>query len=253
MGNSQPNAVTFSTDNYSIYNGFEVSANARFSKGLLFGGVTTRADGDPPTATVKCRQPGTLRGTIQTPCASAITVRPFRTLAKGLGLLHDALRHPGEQLARIVAQGTGWQRTTRSLPQLPAGTIIRRSVRDAQPINVNLIEPNTLFLDRMKQLDAARSARRSASAASRTQGFVDVFNVLNAGTVTSVTRPTYGANPATRTWMNPASDSHRPHDPVRHAVGVLGEDARKQGYAEDAERRVRRAQKRSEVQARPAR
>jgi hypothetical protein len=55
----------------------------------------------------------------------------------------------------------------------------------------------------MNQLDA-RVGKTFRFGRFQAQGFVDVFNVLNAGTVLSVVT-TYGANPATRTWMNPSS------------------------------------------------
>ena len=86
-------------------------------------------------------------------------------------------------------------------------------------ISVNLVKPDTLFLDYQKQVDA-RVGKNFTFGRFRMQGFVDIFNVFNAGTVTTVNE-TYGANPATRTWMNPTAILSRPHGPVRHAVGVL--------------------------------
>ena len=63
VGVATDNLRTFSDVNRTIYNGFEVSANARFSKLLLFGGITTdrRAPTDcdgstnatPPRATIR--------------------------------------------------------------------------------------------------------------------------------------------------------------------------------------------------------
>jgi hypothetical protein len=70
-------------------------------------------------------------------------------------------------------------------------------------INVNLIEPDTLFLDYQNQLDG-RVGKTFRFGRFTAQGFVDVFNVLNAGTVTTVNQ-TYGAVAATRTWMNPTA------------------------------------------------
>ena len=55
----------------------------------------------------------------------------------------------------------------------------------------------------MNQIDA-RLGKTFRFGRFQAQGFMDVFNVLNAGTVTSV-NTTYGANPATRTWMNPTT------------------------------------------------
>ena len=57
----------------------------------------------------------------------------------------------------------------------------------------------------MNQLDA-RVGKTFRFGRFQAQGFMDIFNVMNAGTVTSVDT-TYGANPATRTWMNPTAFS----------------------------------------------
>ncbi len=66
---------------------------------------------------------------------------------------------------------------------------------------MNLIEPNTVFLDYRKQLDL-RVARNFRVDRYRIQGFADIFNVLNAGTVVRVNE-TYGTNPATNQWNTP--------------------------------------------------
>jgi hypothetical protein len=66
---------------------------------------------------------------------------------------------------------------------------------------VNLVEPNTLFLDYRKQFDL-RAARNFRFDRYRIQPFVDIFNVFNSGTVLRVNQ-TYGANPATNAWLSP--------------------------------------------------
>ena len=63
-----------------------------------------------------------------------------------------------------------------------AGRPIIGSTAGATTITVNLIEPNTVFLDYRKQLDM-RIARTFRFDRYRMQGFADIFNVLNAGTV----------------------------------------------------------------------
>jgi hypothetical protein len=68
-------------------------------------------------------------------------------------------------------------------------------------ISVNLIEPNTVFLDYKKQLDL-RVSKGFRFDRYRIQAFADIFNVLNAGTVLRV-NTTFGANPATNAWMVP--------------------------------------------------
>jgi hypothetical protein len=82
-----------------------------------------------------------------------------------------------------------------------AGRPIIGSTAAATTITVNLIEPNTVFLDYRKQLDL-RVARSFRFDRYRIQGFADIFNVLNAGTVVRVNE-TYGTNPATNQWLTP--------------------------------------------------
>ena len=80
VGVATDNLRTFSDINATIYNGFEVSANARFNKLLLFGGVTTdrrathRLRRLPTSADNGARQPERLRFCDATP--------PFRTTVK---------------------------------------------------------------------------------------------------------------------------------------------------------------------------
>ena len=66
---------------------------------------------------------------------------------------------------------------------------------------VNLAEPNTVFLDYRNQLDM-RLGKTFRMGRTKIQGFVDMFNTLNAGTVTRVNE-TYSSNPATNAWMVP--------------------------------------------------
>ena len=70
------------------------------------------------------------------------------------------------------------------------------------------------------QLDA-RVGKTFRFGRFQAQGFVDVFNVLNAGTVTSVNAD-LRREPGDAHLDEPDGDPHRPHDPVRHAVGVRG-------------------------------
>ena len=82
-----------------------------------------------------------------------------------------------------------------------AGRPIIGSTAGGTTIPVNLAEPNTVFLDYRNQLDL-RIARTFRFGSRRIQGFADIFNALNAGTVIRVNE-TYGANPATNAWKTP--------------------------------------------------
>ena len=82
-----------------------------------------------------------------------------------------------------------------------AGRPIIGSTAGAAQINVNLIEPGTMFTDYLNTLDF-RLARTWRFNKYRLQGMMDIYNLLNAGTVTTV-NTTFGAVPATRLWNNP--------------------------------------------------
>jgi hypothetical protein len=63
-------------------------------------------------------------------------------------------------------------------------------------LTVNLVDPTTRFYDYVSQLDL-RVGRTFKLGRSRLQGFVDIFNVLNASTVLTVNE-TFGPN-----WLDP--------------------------------------------------
>jgi hypothetical protein len=191
LGSAVDTLVTFSTMNNNIYNGFDIGTNARIAKGLFFAGITTER-----SETLSCDirdNPNSERFCDNVP--------PFRTQFKGsasytfpydVQVSGSFKSLPGSSISANYT-------VTSAL----AGRTIYGSVTRTPTISVNLIEPNTLFNDRMNQLDA-RVGKTFRFGRFQAQGFVDVFNVLNAGTVLSVVT-TYGANPATRTWMNPSS------------------------------------------------
>ena len=84
-----------------------------------------------------------------------------------------------------------------------AGRPIIGSTANATTIVVNLINPNSVFLDYQNRLDM-RVGRTFRFNRTRIQGFADIFNVFNAGTVLTVNQ-TYGSNPATNAWMTPTT------------------------------------------------
>ncbi len=65
---------------------------------------------------------------------------------------------------------------------------------------INLIEPGSLFLDRQNRLDL-RVGKTFRFGQRKIQGFMDVFNVANAGTITRVNE-TYAAS-GTNLWLTP--------------------------------------------------
>lgn len=196
-GVATDNLRTYSGINRTTYNGFELSANMRREKLLLFGGVTTdrRAstdcDGSTNATNTARDNPNGLR--------FCDAIPPFRTTFK----MSAAYQLPYDfQLsgAFLVTPGPNVN-ANYTVTAAIAGRPIIGSTSNATTIAVNLIEPNTVFLDYRKQLDL-RLARNFRFDRFRLQGFADIFNVLNAGTVIRVNE-TFGANPATNPWMRP--------------------------------------------------
>ena len=192
VGVATDNLRTFSDVNTSVYNGFEVSANARFTKLLLFGGVTTDR-----RATTTCDER-------DNPNSSRFcdAVPPFRTTFK----MSAAYQLPYEfQLSgSFLAQPGPSVAANYTVTAAIAGRAIIGSTAGATTIGVNLIQPNTVFLDYRKQLDLRLGRTFRFGSRTRIQGFADFFNILNAGSVTRVNE-TYGANPATNAWMRPTA------------------------------------------------
>jgi hypothetical protein len=192
VGVATDNLRTFSDVNRTIYNGFELSANARFSKLLLFGGITT--DRRASTTCDERDNPNSAR--------FCDAVPPFRTTFK----MSAAYQLPWEfQLSgSFLAQPGPSVAANYTVTAAIAGRSIIGSTAGATTIAVNLVEPNTVFLDTRKQLDLRLGRTFRFGSRTRIQGFADVFNILNSGTVTRVNE-TFGANPATNAWMRPTA------------------------------------------------
>ena len=97
VGTATDNLYTYSTQNTSTYNGFEVSGNVRRDKFILFGGVTTdrlltsNCDGSTATFDVGARgasardNPNSLRFCDVTLATSGQPAGVFRTTVKASG------------------------------------------------------------------------------------------------------------------------------------------------------------------------
>jgi len=192
VGTATSNLRTFSTLNTRVYNGVDLNVNARIGQtAFLLGGVTYER-----SVSTTCDQrdnPNSLRF-----CDS---VGPYRTLFKMAGSyeLPYAVQISGSYIARPGASISANYTVTSAL----AGRPIIGSTAGAAQIAINLIEPNTMFYDYINQVDL-RVARTFRFGKYRLQGLVDIYNLLNGGTVT-VVNPTFGAVAATRVWNNPIS------------------------------------------------
>jgi hypothetical protein len=212
VGTATDNLYTYSTQNKSTYNGFEVTANLRREKFLLFGGVTTdrlvtsNCDGST-TLDVGVRgasardNPNSLRFCDVTLAGSGQPAGVFRTTVKASA----AYSFPYDiQLSGSFASIPGpGIRADYTVTSAIAGRAIIGSTTGTASTVVNLVQPNSLFLDYQNRLDL-RVGKTFRFNGRRIQGFVDLFNVLNAGTVLSVNQ-TYGAVAATNAWFTPTS------------------------------------------------
>jgi hypothetical protein len=179
------NVRTFSTSNSIVYNGVDLNLQARLNNGaFLLGGVLRER-----SATTSCdarSNPNSFRF-----CDS---VGPFRTNFK----LNGSYPLPYDV-------NVGWNFTMRPGASIAASYTVTGVVSAGGTGNfqINLIEPGTVFLDYINQLDV-RFARSFRMGKYRLQGLVDIYNALNAGSVTTVSQ-VFGLNPATNTWLRPQS------------------------------------------------
>lgn len=190
VGTPTDDFVTFSTLNTTIYNGFEVSANSRRDKLLMFGGVTTdrRASTscdirDNPNSRRFCDSIPPFRTTVK---ASAAYSMPWDVQVSGS---FTAIPGPSVEANYTITSAI-------------AGRPIIGSTAGTASVAVNLIEPNTVFLPYQKRLDLRAGKTFRIGDRTRIQGFVDLFNAFNAGTVLRVNQ-TYGAVPSTNAWFTP--------------------------------------------------
>jgi hypothetical protein len=166
-----------------------VSANARFSRALFFGGITTDR-----RATTSCDERDNPNDT-----RFCDSVPPFRTTYKLSGAYQ--LPYDFQVSGALIASPGPSVNASYTVSAAIAGRPIVGSTAGQQTIDVNLIEPNTVFLDYRKQLDL-RLTKGFRLDRYRLQVFADLFNALNAGTVIRV-NTTFGANPATNAWLRP--------------------------------------------------
>jgi hypothetical protein len=80
-------------------------------------------------------------------------------------------------------------------------TLDRPFAGGSQTINVNLIEPGTLYGDRANQLDL-RIAKNFRFGGTRTNVGFDIFNILNANPVLTYNQ---AYSPTATTWLRPNS------------------------------------------------
>ena len=181
------NLSTYSPINKTTYNGVEFTVNARGSKYLLFGGVTTD------------RRASTTCDVRDNPNNSRFcdAIQPFRTTVKVSGaytLPYDV--QVSGSFAAIPGSDVSANLTVNAAV---AGRPIVGSVAGSNNFTLNLVQPGTVFLDYQNRLDL-RVGRTFRAGQTRIQPYVDIFNVFNAGTVTRVNQNYALTNNA---WLTP--------------------------------------------------
>jgi hypothetical protein len=181
-----PDSVsTFSTARTRVYNGIEVSGNARLSHGgFIFGGITSERtatndcdiSGDTPDKLRFCEKTPPFRALYK---ASAGVTVPFDIQVSG-----SVQAVPGPDIQANFTYNSAFAGITLTSPNSRT---------------VNLLAPNTLFLDYQTQVDA-RLSRAFRIGGKRLQGYMDIFNILNASTVASVNTTFATAN---SNWLKP--------------------------------------------------
>lgn len=177
-------SLTTASDNRSrVYNGFEVSFNARLGRGFLFGGVTTERLRFDNCKDLTDSNPNNRRYCAQTP--------PFRTLYKVSG----SYRLPYE-----LQLGGSFQ----ARPGIPIGATYtvtpaiagRPLTGGVASISVNLADPTVLYYDYVVTNDVNVS-RIFRFGSRRVRAFMEVFNLANLSTIYT-RNETYG-----NLWFNP--------------------------------------------------
>ncbi len=190
VGVATDNIRTYSDSNARVYNGVDAVVTARVGGGVLLGGVTF-----DDLAVQTCDQrddPNQLRFCDQ--------LSPVRTIYKlsgsypvkyGFQLSGSFTARPGADIQAIYP-----------VTAAVAGRPVIGNTAGAGQVNVNLVERNTAFRDYINNLDVRVAKDVRFGGRYKVQVFVDVYNLFNAGAVTTLNE-TYSANPATLVWLNP--------------------------------------------------
>jgi hypothetical protein len=172
------NVLTWSDKNTRVYNGFEVSVNARLARGFVFGGITTER-----TAVDNCDGPGTTPASATPSNANnyrfCAQTPPFQTLYKASGaytLPYDVTTSVTFQARPGISIGSYYtfNSAIAGVPLTGGGNL-----------TVSVVDPTEQYYDYVKTLDAQIS-RTFRSGHTRIQPFVEIFNLANFSTVLTV-------------------------------------------------------------------
>jgi hypothetical protein len=188
----------------SYWHGVDINISGRMRNSLMFQGgtstgraVTDTCDLTPKldTSTTPSSTSASLNGPSRRFCR---VVAPFATQFKGL--VAYTIPKVDVQLSSTIQSLPGASLAANLV--VPSATVARTLGRplagNASSVTINLIEPQTLFGDRINQVDF-RVAKVLRFGRTRTQIGVDIFNVMNSNVPQGYLQ-TFGP-----TWLRPTS------------------------------------------------
>jgi hypothetical protein len=166
------NLQTFSDNNSRVYNGVEVSVNARIGRGgFIFGGITTERTATNTCTDLSNSNPNNLRFCDQKP--------PFQPLYKAsigytipwdIQLSGTFQRRPGISIG-----------STYTFNSAQAGF----AITGGGTLNVTVVDPTTQYYDYVQTMDG-RVSKSLRFGRKRLQVFMELFNIPNNATVLTV-------------------------------------------------------------------
>jgi hypothetical protein len=194
--------ITTSSANYGTqiehWNGVDVSAQARLTGGLLLQGGVSTGMTTTDNCDVLAKLPENVGSTsmqfchVETPWLPQFKFGGSYTLPWEIQISGTLQNFRGTPL---VANAT--------FTNAQIAPSLGRSLSQGTTASVNLVQPNTMYLDRLSQIDL-RFAKIFKVGNTRAKGMVDVFNVGNINTITNV-NTSYGTTGAS--WLVPTQIS----------------------------------------------
>jgi hypothetical protein len=216
------NLVTLASNygnQYNHYNGVLVNVSARPLKGLVFqGGLNTgRTVADACEIRAKIDEYNGQSTVWGNPGTAGIGPPTFTTINATIPWCHVdtgfITRWTGLgswTIPKIDVQVAGTLRSDQggalgalyAVPNSVIQPILGRPLSNNAPnVTVNLIQPGTLYGDRVNEIDL-RFAKILRFGVTRTNVGVDIYNIINSAAVLTYNQ---NYNPATTTWLTPTS------------------------------------------------
>jgi hypothetical protein len=155
-----------------VYNGFEVSINARFGRGgFIFGGITTEHTATNACADLAASNPNNLRFCDQTPPLQALyKASAAYTIPWDIQLSGTFQARPGSSIGSIYTFNSA-----------QAGF----AITGGGTLSVTVVDPTQQYYDDVKTVDT-RVSKSIRAGRRRLQVFTELFNVPNYATILTV-------------------------------------------------------------------